>query len=348
MTVLEGRTQLEELLASTLKTLDKAAVADEIRQLHIDILGRKGVLSSINRRLGALAPDDRRELGQIINAVRDEIEIALESRLRGLEASERAARIESEALDVTLPGRAPVRGGIHPITQVIDEILDAFIGIGFQVVEGPVIETDHYNFEALNIPIDHSARSMYDSFYIKSDSPEMPLVRAHTSPMQARVMESQDPPVYVVVPGRCGRRDEPDSNHLAGFIQIEGLAVDEGLSFADMKGTLEVFARAMFGPHQTVRMHPSYFPFTEPSAEVYVSCFACDGSGCQVCRGEGWIEIMGAGMVHPNVLRGVGYDAERYSGFAFGMGVERIAKLRYAVNDIRTFYDNDVRFLAEF
>ncbi|MEO7804715.1 MAG: phenylalanine--tRNA ligase subunit alpha [Actinomycetota bacterium] len=348
MSVSEQRAQLEELRAQTIMTLEKADTAEEVRQLRSDALGRKSELSGINNKLGSLEPEGRKELGQVINSVRGDIETAIEARLISLEAKERSVRVESETIDVTLPGRAPARGRIHPITQVIDEILDAFIGIGFRVVEGPVVETDHYNFEALNIPTDHSARSMYDSFYIKSDSLEMPLIRAHTSPMQARIMEAQDPPVYVVVPGRCGRRDEPTPNHLSGFTQIEGLAVDEGLSFADMKGTLEVFAKAMFGPHQRVRMHPSYFPFTEPSAEVYVSCFTCEGIGCPTCRGEGWIEIMGAGMVHPKVLRGVGYDPERYTGFAFGMGVERIAKLRYAVHDVRTFYENDLRFLAEF
>jgi phenylalanyl-tRNA synthetase alpha chain len=257
---------------------------------------------------------------------------------------ERAGRLEAERLDVTLPGRTPPTGRIHPLTEVLDEIVDIFVGLGFQVAEGPLVETDYYSFQALNIPQDHAARSMQDTFYVDTGTEQPFVLRPHTSPMQVRLMETTKPPLYVVVPGVVARRDEVDANHLAQFMQIEGLAVDEGITFSDLKGVLDVFAKHMFGANLTVRMHPSYFPFTEPSAEVYVSCFACDGSGCPTCRGEGWIEIMGAGMVHPNVFRSVGYPPDT-TGFAFGMGIERIAKLKYSVGDLRSFYENDLRFL---
>lgn len=268
-------------------------------------------------------------------------------RLAAVEASEQAARLASERLDVTLPGRRPEAGHPHPISLVIDEIIDVFLGLGFVVVEGPEVETGYYNFEALNFPPEHPARSGHDSFYIEGGGDGAALFRTHNSPVQIRVMESTPPPVYVVVPGRCARRDVPDPKHLSVLHQIEGLAVDEGISFADLKGTLEAFARAMFGARQRVSLTPDYFPFTEPSAQVSVLCFVCEGSGCRTCRGEGWIEIMGAGMVHPNVFRAVGYDAET-TGFAFGMGAERVAMLRYGISDIRWLYENDLRFLGAF
>ena len=340
--------ELKRIEKEALAAIAAAAASADLEDARVTSLGRRSRLAEISRDLGSFDDATRRDVGRVINEVRGSIEGALAARLSELAKADLVERLEAERIDMTLPGRAPARGAIHPLTTVIDDIVDVFVGLGFKVTEGPIVETDYYNFEVLNIPKDHAARSMHDTLYVESSTPESILVKTHTSPMQARLMQSQSPPIYVVIPGRCARRDETDSNHLSSFMQIEGLAVDEGISFSDMKGTLEVFAKAMFGPQQRVRMHPSYFPFTEPSAEVYVSCFVCDGSGCPTCRGEGWIEIMGAGMVHPNVLNAVGYDAERYTGFAFGMGVERIAKLRYGVHDLRTFYENDLRFLGAF
>jgi len=338
--------QLSDIRSRALPAIGDAAEAGELEKLKIEFLGRKSPISQIGKLLGAFKDDERRVVGSLSNEVRDEIEAALEARKFHLASVERERDSGSERLDVTLPGRTPPLGRIHPLTEVMEEILDTFIGLGFSVVEGPIVETDYYNFEALNIPADHAARSMHDTLYVNSEFDETLLVRTHTSPMQIRIMESAAPPIFVVVPGMVGRNEEIGPNNLAIFNQVEGLAVDEGITFADLKGTLEKFAQAMFGAHLRVRLHPSYFPFTEPSAEVYVSCFNCDGSGCGACKQEGWIEIMGAGMVHPNVFRMSGYDPERYTGFAFGMGIERIAKLRYEVADLRTFFESDLKFLG--
>jgi phenylalanyl-tRNA synthetase alpha chain len=336
--------ELQGIEQEALQALDAAASSDRVRELEIAYLGRKGPLNRVGKTLGTLPVEERKVVGQAANRVRGLIESAIARKLEDLDRLERAGRLEAERLDVTLPGRTPPTGRIHPLTEVLDEIVDIFVGLGFQVAEGPLVETDYYSFQALNIPQDHAARSMQDTFYVDTDNEQPFVLRPHTSPMQVRLMETTKPPLYVVVPGVVARRDEVDANHLAQFMQIEGLAVDEAITFGDLKGVLDVFAKQMFGANLTVRMHPSYFPFTEPSAEVYVSCFACDGSGCATCRGEGWIEIMGAGMVHPNVFRSVGYPAET-TGFAFGMGIERIAKLKYSVNDLRSFYENDLRFL---
>ncbi len=336
--------ELQGIEREALEALEAAASSDRVRELEIVYLGRKGPLNRVGKTLGTLPVEERKVVGQAANRVRGLIESAIARKLADLDELERAGRLEAERLDVTLPGRTPPTGRIHPLTEVLDEIVDIFVGLGFQVAEGPLVETDYYSFQALNIPQDHAARSMQDTFYVDTGNEQPFVLRPHTSPMQVRLMETTKPPLYVVVPGVVARRDEVDANHLAQFMQIEGLAVDEGISFSDLKGVLDVFAKQMFGANLTVRMHPSYFPFTEPSAEVYVSCFACDGSGCATCRGEGWIEIMGAGMVHPNVFRSVGYPPET-TGFAFGMGIERIAKLKYSVNDLRSFYENDLRFL---
>lgn len=335
--------ELDSIGQKAVAALEGAGSSDQVRELEIEFLGRKGALSGIGKSLGSLPVEDRKLVGQAANRVRSLIESAIETKLQALRSSEEAARLQSERLDVTLPGRTPSAGKLHPLSEIQEEIVDIFVGLGFQVAEGPLVETDYYSFQALNIPPDHAARSMQDTFYVEGGD-ETLVLRPHTSPVQVRLMEASPPPHYVVVPGVVARRDEVDANHLAVFSQIEGLAVDEGISFADLKGVLEVFAKQMFGPSLTVRMHPSYFPFTEPSAEVYVSCFACDGSGCATCRGEGWIEIMGAGMVHPNVFRTVGYPPQT-TGFAFGMGIERIAKLRYSIADLRSFYENDLRLL---
>lgn len=336
--------ELEVIEKEALEAIGSAGSSDRVQELQIVYLGRKGPLARVGKTLGTLPVEERKLVGQAANRVRGLIETAIADKLADLDNSERAGRLEAERLDITLPGRKPPTGKLHPLTVVLEEIVDIFVGLGFQVAEGPLVETDYYSFQALNIPQDHAARSMQDTFYVDTGGPEPYVLRPHTSPMQARVMEAGPPPHYMVVPGVVARRDEIDANHLAQFMQIEGFAVDEGISFSDLKGVLQAFARQMFGANLTVRMHPSYFPFTEPSAEVYVSCFACDGSGCPTCRGEGWIEILGAGMIHPNVFRSVGYPPST-TGFAFGMGVERIAKLKYSVNDLRTFYENDLRFL---
>jgi phenylalanyl-tRNA synthetase alpha chain len=336
--------ELQGIEREALEALEAAASSDRVRELEIVYLGRKGPLNRVGKTLGTLPVEERKVVGQAANRVRGLIQSAIARKLADLDELERAGRLEAERLDVTLPGRTPPTGRIHPLTEVLDEIVDIFVGLGFQVAEGPLVETDYYSFQALNIPQDHAARSMQDTFYVDTGSEQPFVLRPHTSPMQVRLMETTKPPLYVIVPGVVARRDEVDANHLAQFMQIEGLAVDEGITFSDLKGVLDVFAKQMFGANLTVRMHPSYFPFTEPSAEVYVSCFACDGSGCATCRGEGWIEIMGAGMVHPNVFRSVGYPPET-TGFAFGMGIERIAKLKYSVSDLRSFYENDLRFL---
>ncbi|CAN5819076.1 phenylalanine--tRNA ligase subunit alpha [soil metagenome] len=336
--------ELQGIEKEALHEVEAAGSSERVQELQIIYLGRKGPLARVGKSLGGLPAEERKLVGQAANRVRGLIESAIAEKLAEQDKMERAGRLESERLDITLPGRTPATGRLHPLTEALEEIVDIFVGLGFSVAEGPLVETDYYSFQALNIPQDHAARSMQDTFYVDTGASQPYVLRPHTSPMQVRLMESAPPPHYVVVPGVVARRDEIDANHLAQFMQIEGLAVDEGISFADLKGVLQVFARQMFGSNLTVRMHPSYFPFTEPSAEVYVSCFACDGSGCAICRGEGWIEIMGAGMVHPNVFGSVGYPAST-TGFAFGMGVERIAKLKYSVNDLRTFYENDLRFL---
>lgn len=340
--------RLKQLTRDAVAAIEAGGSTDELEDLRVRFLGRKSELADTSRSMATLDDEGRKVLGKSLNEARDAIQSALGSKTSDLTAVEREHRLIAEKVDVTLPGRVPPTGRIHPISSLIEEIVDIFVGLGFTSVEGPIIETDYYNFEALNIPSDHSARSMHDTLYVRSAEPETVLVRTHTSPMQVRVMERSQPPVYVVVPGVVGRNETVDATHLAMFTQIEGLAVDEGITFADLKGTLEVFAKQMFGKDRRVRMHPSYFPFTEPSAEVYVSCFSCDGSGCAVCRKEGWIEVMGAGMVHPNVFAHVGYDSERYTGFAFGMGPERIAMLRYGVEDLRHFYENDLSFLEAF
>lgn len=332
------RAQVAAASASTLQELD---------EVRTGFLGRKSDLAQISASLRDLDEASRREVGKAATEVRSAIQSAIAARTADLEASEQEGRVQAEMIDVTLPGRMPQLGRLHPVTQVLDEIVDVFVGLGFNVVTGPEVETDWYNFQALNIPPDHPARSLWDSFYLEPNAHGQALFRTHTSPVQARVMESTEPPIYVIVPGRCARRDVPDPKRLSVFTQVEGLAVDDGISFADMKGTLEAFAKAMFGPHQRIRLVPDYFPFTEPSAEVAVLCFVCEGSGCFTCRGEGWLELLGAGMVHPNVFEAVGYDRDS-TGFAFGMGIERIAMARYQVPDIRWFHENDLRFLEAF
>jgi len=332
-----------------LALLKKQAIAEiaaasahaELERLRIRYMGRKaGELTLVLRSLEGLSEKERRSVGQAANALKNELAEALEKRRAQLET-----KSASEAIDLTLPGRKRFIGYRHPITLVTDRIVEIFVGMGFEEILGPEIETDWYNFEALNIPEGHPARGeMFGNFYL----PGGLLLRSHTSPVQIRVMEKMPPPVRVIAPGRVYRRDAFDSSHSPVFYQVEGLYVDEGVSLADLKGTLEVFSQEIFGSDIGVRFSPSYFPFTEPSAELSISCVICGGEGCKVCAHTGWVEILGCGMVHPQVLRNVGYDPERVSGFAFGMGVERIAMIHYRIDDIRHFYSNDLRFLRQF
>ena len=338
LTILEEERQRATALiaeAGDLVALEAAQVA---------VLGKKSPYTSIQRSLGSLDEEQRRSVGRQANEFRAAVEAALADRRAGLEAEAESAMLQDDVVDISLPGRRPRPGSLHPLTITEYEIVDTFISMGYRVAEGPEIETDWYNFTALNIPADHPARTMKDSLYV--DIPGM-LLRTETSAVQIHTMESQEPPVYVVAPGRVYRRETADATHSPVFHQVEGLAVDEGITFSDLKGTLEAFAKAVFGEEMRVRLVPSYFPFVEPGAQVDVSCFRCGGSGCRVC-GNGWIEVLGAGMVHPAVLENVGYDSERYTGFAFGLGLERVAMLRYGVPDIRLFYEGDERFLSQF
>jgi len=332
--------QLRALEAEGAREVDAAADAAELERLRVELLGRKGRLTTVLRQLGSMSPEERPAVGAEANRVK----AVLSERIDARDAALRPAATGGDGLDLTLPGRRRWQGGLHPVTQVVDEICDIFRDLGFTRVVGPEAETTWYNFTALNTPLDHPAADMHDTFYLSDDV----VLRTHTSPVQARIMERFQPPVRVVVPGTCYRRDSWDASHAPAFEQIEGLAVDEGITFVDFKATISEFARRFFGQDTKTRFRPSFFPFTEPSAEVDVSCRICGGSGCSACKGTGWMEIMGAGMVDPAVFGHVGYDAERYTGFAFGMGPARIAMQRYRIPDIRLLYESDVRFLEQF
>jgi len=339
------REKLAELQARALVELQQAAGQDALEAWRVEVLGSKGALRELQRGLGGLPPAERPLVGQAFNEAKNALQSAFTERRAALEASALERDLAAQALDVTLPGRLPSVGRLHPTTLVLTQITDFFVSMGFQIVEGPEVERDLYNFELLNIPKDHPARDMWDTLYV--DPPEI-LLRTHTSPVQARVMERQPPPVRVVVPGRVYRYEAQDATHEWMFYQVEGLAVDQGITMADLKGTLSAFARRIFRPDVRTRFRCDYFPFVEPGVDMSISCHVCDGVGCRVCKGVGWIEILGAGMVHPRVLEMVGYDPECYSGWAFGMGVERIAMLKYGIPDIRYFYGNDFRFLEQF
>ena len=336
--------QLEEIKSRAAAALANAKLPQEIDELRVRFLGKKGELTGILKQMGKLSPEERPVIGQLANEVRSWIETDIETRLTEIKASQMAARLESEKLDVTLPGKRPQFGAKHPLSIVLDEIKEIFIGMGFEIADGPEVETDYYNFEALNIPKDHPARDTQDTFYINDNI----LLRTQTSPVQVRVMEQKKPPIRIISPGRVYRSDALDATHSPLFHQIEGLVVDKGITFADLKGTLEPFIKRLYGEDSVVRFRPHHFPFTEPSAEVDVQCFNCKGEGCRLCKGEGWIEILGCGMVHPKVLSNCGIDPEVYSGFALGMGLERVVMRRYNIDDIRLFYENDVRFLKQF
>jgi phenylalanyl-tRNA synthetase alpha chain len=337
-----GHPRVDAIADEARSAVAAASSAAALEEVRIRFLGRQGELTQVLRSLGSWPASDRPAVGAAANAAKRELEALLEAALAAAVERERGERRARERVDLTLPGRRPPLGSLHPLTRVHDEILAIFAGLGFSVAEGPEIETDYYNFEALNFPRDHPARDMQDTFYVAGDR----LLRTHTSPVQIRTMEATRPPVRVIVPGKVYRRDN-DITHSPMFSQVEGLAVDRGISMADLKGTLELFARAMFGPRSRIRFRASFFPFTEPSAEVDVLCFMCGGAGCRVCK-SGWLEILGSGMVHPQVLRNVGYDPEEVTGWAFGMGIERIAMLKYGIDDIRLFFENDLRFLRQF
>lgn len=337
--------QLKELRESAVIELAKADSLDMLNDLRVKYLGKKGSLTSILRGMGALSAEERPRIGQIVNEIRAELEGVIEAKGAELKEAELTKRLASERIDVTLPGRQPSEGHRHPLTLTLERIKEIFMQLGFTVAEGPEVEQDYYNFELLNLPKDHPARDMQDSFYITEEI----LLRTHTSPIQARTMQAANPndPVKIIAPGKVYRRDY-DATHSPMFTQVEGLLIDKNISFADLKGTLELFIHQMFGDNVGVRFRPSFFPFTEPSAEVDISCVICGGKGCRVCKGTGWLEILGSGMVHPNVLKMNNFDPEKVSGFAFGMGVERIAMLLYGIDDLRLFYDNDLRFLRQF
>lgn len=336
--------KLEEIRLKGNGEINNASSSADLNNIRLEYFGKKGLVTQLMKGLGKLTPEERPVFGKMVNSLRRELEAAWESKNQQLLMAEEEAKLEAERIDVELPGRRPRRGYQHPMSAIVQEITEIFLGMGFSVAEGPEIETDYYNFEALNIPPEHPAREMHDSLYIT----EKTLLRTHTSPVQIRTMEKLYPnPVRIIAPGRVYRRDAQDATHSPMFHQIEGLVVDDGITFGDLKGILTEFLKRMFGKERKVRFRPSFFPFTEPSAEVDVSCL-CQGRGCRICKNTGWLEILGSGSVHPNVLKYAKYDPEVYSGYAFGMGVERIPILRYGISDIRHFYENDARFLEQF
>jgi phenylalanyl-tRNA synthetase alpha chain len=336
----ELQTDLMHLLDEARQMLSEAADEAAVEECRIRFIGRKGSLPALMKRMGSVAPEERPASGKTLNEVKQGIQAALD------EATQRvkSATASADAIDVTLPGRMRRVGGVHPVTRIMDEAVGIFRRLGFVVADGPDLDSVYHNFDALNTPADHPSRDVQDTFYLADGR----LLRTQTSPVQIRVMESQDPPVRIICPGRCYRRDTPDATHSMNFHQIEGLYIDRNVSMADLKGVLAEFAKEMLGPGTDVRFRPHFFPFTEPSIECDFTCVVCKGKGCRICKGSGWIEIAGAGMVDPNVLKNVGYDPEEWSGYAFGMGIERIAMICLAINDIRLIYENDMRFLAQF
>ncbi len=336
--------QIAGIRTECLQALEKVSSLTELEQLRVAVLGKKGSLTGLLRGMGQVDPALRPQVGQWINQAREELEGSLSARETALRSDALRKRLLNEAIDVTQPGLLPRAGVRHPGTMVLDQVIDCFVGLGFEVVEGPQIELDHYNFELLNIPKNHPARDAQDTFYIDDNT----VLRTHTSPVQARVMTTRKPPIRVVCPGRVYRADEVDATHSPVFHQIEGLVIDEHITMADLRGTLDAFAKRLYGEDIATRFRPSFFPFTEPSAEVDLTCFNCRGKGCRVCKGTGWIEVLGSGMVNPKVLEMCGIDSTKYSGFAFGIGLERITMLRYGIPDMRLMYEGDERFLRQF
>lgn len=336
--------RLKELRQEAAQYILEAADMQELEQLRVKMLGKKGELTALLRSMGSLPPEERPSAGQMVNEVRALFEALLEEKLQELAVDERAASMAKEKVDITMPGKARAVGNLHPLTLTSRRIRDIFVGLGFQVHFGPEIEYAKYNFDLLNIPADHPAREEQDTFYITDDI----VLRTHTSPMQARIMLQQKPPIRMIVPGRVYRADDVDATHSPIFNQIEGLVVDEGICMGDLRNTLDVFAKQFYGKQTRTRFRVGYFPFTEPSAEVDASCAACGGSGCRVCKGTGWVEVLGCGMVHPNVLENCGIDSHKYSGFAFGLGLDRLTNIKYGIDDIRMLYENNARFLEQF
>ncbi|MBR7083452.1 MAG: phenylalanine--tRNA ligase subunit alpha [Clostridia bacterium] len=326
------------------KALEELAKSDDVEALRIKYLGKKGELTALLRGMGSVSPEDRPKVGQLVNELRETIESAIEQKQKELSEKALGMKLAAQTIDVTVPGKEIPVGRRHPLAQTEKTMRDVFVGLGFTVAEGPEVEYDYYNFEALNLPKNHPARDTQDTFYITDNI----LLRSQTSPVQVRVMEKQKPPIRIISPGRVYRADPADASHSPIFHQLEGLCVDKGITMSDLKGVLELFAKKMFGENTRVRFRPHHFPFTEPSAEVDVSCFVCGGKGCRLCKGEGWIEILGAGMVHPFVLSNCDIDPDEYSGFAFGVGIERVAMITLGIDDMRLLYENDERFLSQF
>ncbi len=336
--------QIEEIKKNSMKEIEKAEDLKVLQEIKVKYLGKKGELTQVLRGMGKLSNDERPIIGKLVNEVRDILEEEFNKKEEKLKSEELQKRLETENIDVTEPSKKTELGSIHPITQIIKEVEEIFLGMGYQIADGPEVEKTFYNFDQLNAPEDHPSRDLQDTFYITDDI----ILRSQTSPVQARVMEKQKPPIKIICPGAVYRSDAVDATHSPVFHQVEGLVVDKNISMTDLKGTLEMFAKKCLGENTKIRFRPHHFPFTEPSAEADVSCFVCGGKGCKVCKGEGWIELLGCGMVHPNVLRNCGIDPNEYSGFAFGFGVERIAMAKFGIEDLRLLYENDVRFLKQF
>ncbi|SFC54626.1 phenylalanine--tRNA ligase subunit alpha [Clostridium uliginosum] len=336
--------KLKEIQEAALKKLESVSKISELEEIRVKVLGKKGELTTILRGMGGLSAEERPLVGKLVNEAKSAVEEKIEAIAKEIKAIEKNKKLASEVIDISLPGNKKVIGKRHPLDLTLQSMKEIFISMGFTVEEGPEVELDHYNFEALNIPKDHPARSEQDTFYINDNI----VLRTQTSPVQIRTMEKQEPPIKMISPGKVYRSDAVDATHSPIFYQMEGLVIDKGVTFADLKGTLELFAKKMFGDKVVTKFRPHHFPFTEPSAEMDATCFVCGGEGCRVCKGSGWIEVLGCGMVHPNVLRNCGIDPEVYSGFAFGFGVDRMVMLKYGIDDIRLLYESDMRFLNQF
>lgn len=343
---MELKDKLQALKEEAVQKVQAISEKKELQDIKVSYLGKKGVITGLMKEMKSLPNEEKPKFGQLVNDARQTVEKAIAEVEEKIQRELINQKLASETIDITLPGKTLTSGASHPLNRIVEDIEDLFVGLGYEVVEGYEVESDYYNFEALNLPKSHPARDMQDSFYISEEV----LMRTHTSPVQARTLESRkgEGPVKIICPGKVYRRDSDDATHSHQFTQIEGLVVDENIKMSDLKGTLEYFAKKMFGEDREIRLRPSFFPFTEPSVEVDISCFKCKGKGCNVCKGTGWIEILGAGMVHPNVLEMAGFDSKKYSGFAFGMGPDRIAMLKYGIEDIRHFYTNDLRFVTQF
>lgn len=336
--------QIAKIKENSIKEISNSKDLKELNDLRVKYLGKKGELTLILRGMGSLSPEERPVIGSLVNELREEIERVIQEKEKEFKNQELLNRLENETIDVTEPSKKVNLGSLHPITRIIEEVEDIFLGMGYEIADGPEVEKAIYNFDKLNTPPDHPARDVQDTFYITDDI----VLRSQTSPVQARVMENQKPPIKIICPGAVYRSDSVDATHSPVFHQVEGLVVDKHISMADLKGTLEMFAKKCLGENTKIRFRPHHFPFTEPSAEADVSCFVCGGKGCKVCKGEGWIELLGCGEVHPNVLKNCGIDPDVYSGFAFGFGVERIAMAKYGIEDMRLLFENDIRFLKQF